>query len=275
MSSHDEDAGEQAEPPLKADAFPAAEVKETIYLHTDGIKTSAPWRLADYDEQGALSEENLATLAEQFDLPQPILQTLSIEIGNCLDTESLVNWTTVNRGVAIERANKALEEAARLAKRVEQDLATMGRLLAPLSDAFASNGEQQGVLASAQQRTEAAQKAASGLHDAIDRVIRLPGSAADISPTDKRRISDGRRRVVVENCCYAWHDAGRPVTYSTRPERIADRRGGPLIEFIQAVVMMVTDPPSKLSVETIRKDIDRWEPEDPSLDEVSIPLKEG
>ena len=183
MSSHDEDAGERAEPPFKADAFPAAEVKETIYLHKDGIRTSAAWRLADYEEQGALSEENLATLAEQFDLPQPILQTLSIVIGNCLDTESLVNWITVNRGVAIKRANKALEDAARLAKRVEQDLATMGRLLAPLSDDFASQGEQQGVLASAQQRTTAAQKAASGLHEAIDRVIRLPGSAADMSPT--------------------------------------------------------------------------------------------
>lgn len=275
MSSPDEDAYEQARPPFEANASPAAEVKQTLYLPTDGIRTSAQWRLADYDEKGALSEENLATLAEQFDLPQRILQTLSIEIGNCLDTESMVNLTTVRGDVAIERANKALEEAARLAKRVEQDLVAIGLLLAPLSDAFVSKEEQQDVLASAKQRTEAAQQAVSGLYDAIDRVIRLPGSAADMSPTDKRSISDGRRRVIVETCCYAWHDAGRPVTYTTNSVSAHDTRGGRLIKFIQAVVKMVTDPPGKLSGETIRKDIDRWEPDDTSLDEVSIPPHEG
>lgn len=271
MSSNDEDGCDQARPPLGANA----EVKPTLYLHTEGIRTSARWRLADYDEKGALSEENLATLAKQFALPQPILQTLSREIGNCLDTESMVNLTPVRGDVAIERANKALEETARLAKRVEHDLAAMGRLLAPLSDAFVSNDKEKGVLASAKKRAKAAHKAASGLHDAIDRVIRLPGSAADTSPTDKRNISDGRRRGVVDTCCYAWHDAGRPVTYTTNSEGARDRRGGRLIEFIQAVVRMVTDPPSRLSGETIRKDIDRWQPDDAKLDEVLIPPQEG
>jgi hypothetical protein len=272
MSSHDEDAREQAKPPLKVAEDDAVKARKTIFLHVDGIKTSANWRIADYAGYGALSEENREKLAAKFDLPWAILQTFSIEIGNSLDVESLVNLTTVSRGAAIKRANKTLEESARLAKRIEQDLATLGGLLAPLSDNFVSEDEQKGVLASAQRQTEETQAAATGLHDAIDRVIRLPGSAADLSLQHKRKVSDGRRRFVVETCCYAWRDAGREVTYTTRPERVTERRGGPLIEFIQAVVTMVTDPPGKLSGETIRKDIDRWKLDNP--DAVSIPPQE-
>ena len=243
-----------------------------LYIHTDGINMSVPWRLRDYEEKGALPDEGIASLAEQFDLPLPIVEQLSILVGNSLDDESLVNFTAVMRDVAIKRANEALEDAARLGKRVEQDLARIGDLLAPLSDAFVSEANQQGVLALAQERAVAARTGATGLYDAIDIVIGRPGSAAVMSPTDKRCIGDGRRKNVVHSCCYAWHDAGRRVSYTTRPERTADQRGGPLIEFIQAVVMMVTDPPARLSGETIRKDIERWESEEAAKERYWAPM---
>jgi hypothetical protein len=226
------------------------------------------------EEKGALTHESLAILAEQFDLPHDVLQTLSIEIGNSLDVESLANIAVVERGPAIARANKVLEVAAKKAKRAAQDLADMERRLSRFSDKFASTKEQRDALATARQRTEAARTAASGLDDAIVCLIELPGSAAVLSPADERRISDGRRRLVVETCCYAWRDAGRSVTYTykAKPEGIKDQRCGPLIDFIQTVVGLITDPQSTLSGETIRKDIDRWREEQVAqLDQVSIP----
>jgi hypothetical protein len=44
----------------------------------------------------------------------------------------------------------------------------------------------------------------------------------------------------------------------TSHDRDADRRTGPLINFVNAVVPLITDPPSTLSAETIIKDITRF-----------------
>jgi hypothetical protein len=180
--------------------------------------------VADYDEQGALSEENLATLAAQFDLPQPILQTLSIELGNSLNAKSIVNLTTVYRDVAVARAHKALEKSPQLAKRVEQDLAKMVRILAPLSDAFVANRAQQGVLAAAKQRTEAAQTAAAGLHDAglqhraaalgdrlhdARRLRRDPESATGIGAAPPRKHRTDARCYRRAKAQFSTHYSGR------------------------------------------------------------------
>lgn len=269
MSIDERDAPERKPAKSSASTASAPLLKEKLFIHTDGIKTSVPWRLADYEEKGALSEENMAMLAERFGLSRPGLERLSLYVGNSLDIESLVNLTTVRGDVAVARASPDLEEAARLAKRVEQNLAKMFAIVEPLSDEVALHDQQKRALATAKIRIQEARESAIGLHDAIDQAIKLPGSAAKISP-DKRRIRDGRRIGVVESCCYAWHDEGRKVSYTTRADRLTDRRGGTLIKFIQAVVLIVTDPPTKLSGETIRKDIDRWDPQDLVEDEVSI-----
>jgi len=66
-----------------------------------------------------------------------------------------------------------------------------------------------------------------------------------------------RREYVVRSCCYVWEDAGRKVTYTTVSHEPGEpQRRGELVEFVNAVVPLVTDPPTTLSVETIRRDID-------------------
>jgi len=278
MSTNDHnDDSEARKDSAKATAKPpTAPEDSSIYLSMDGIRASAPWRIAAYGDDGALSEADLKALAERFDLPEPVLQRLSRELGYCLDEGSEVTLVEINKRVAIERAVTNLETAAGKARRVEAELQAIERTLAPLSDYFAENRADADLLASAKARARQLREAASELYEAIDRVTRTPGAAADMAPRDKRKVWDKRRQYVVETCCHAWRDAGRPLTYTTRadiPE--PDRRRGALVAFIQAVVARVTDPPSPLSGETLRKDIDRFKARLAAPDPLSVPPEKG
>ena len=230
----------------------------SIYPHMDALRSSAPWRLADYDESGALSDEDLSGLARRFDLPPGIPQQLSVEVGNCLDVGSHVVLVEVTRAEAIQRAERLLKRALPWARRAK-GRAIIRDALAPLEPAFASDEAEAAVLRSAKERANDEVTPISELVAAGKRVLETPGCAADMSPRDHRRVWDKRREYVVQSCCYAWRDAGRSLTYTTVSDKSKiGQRHGPLIEFIQAVVGMVTQSPSELSGETIRKDIDRF-----------------
>lgn len=73
---------------------------------------------------------------------------------------------------------------------------------------------------------------------------------------DKRRTYDIRREIVCTGIFNVWTEAGRPLSFTTDP--ITSRRGGPLLEFVNAVVEYITEPPSTLSGEAIRTEIDRY-----------------
>ncbi len=230
----------------------------SIYPHMDGIRPSAPWRLADYDDRGALSDAVLSKLAQRFDLTEQILRQLSIEVGNSLDTGSHLVLVAVSRDRAIKRAETSLKVALRWANH-ETGSAHIREALLPLEAAFAQDATQAAVLCTAKDHSNDDDCSMADLVAAVQRVLHTPGCAADMSPCDKRRVWDKRREYVVQSCCYAWQDAGHPITYTTVSDGSKrDQRHGPLIDLIQMVVGMVTNPSSHLSGETIRKDIDRF-----------------
>jgi len=83
------------------------------------------------------------------------------------------------------------------------------------------------------------------------------GDEVPVQPRDKRSVSDDRRISLIESCCYIWLDAGRKLTFTTRPDKpSSEQREGELIRFIQTVVGMVTKPMSQIPGETLRSDIE-------------------
>lgn len=248
----------------------------SIFVQIDGIKSSAPWRINSYEDDGALSESDLLELAEQHTLPSSILVPLSQNLGYCLDTESMVGPVRINRAVALERAQEPLQEAARLARRVESDIKKISTYLEGLSDHFKQQKEDALILRSAKSHVEALLQTSVGLEIAIDGVIKTPGSAAVMTPFNKTHVADGRRRHVIETCCYAWMEAGRSLTFTSQERTYGGTdRGGPLIDFLQAVVVKLTDPPTMLSGETIRKDIERLRKKLAEPDELTTPPDRG
>ncbi len=129
--------------------------------------------------------------------------------------------------------------------------------LGSLSTDFAATPKDADLLPQVLNKLETATTLTQDIEDDIKRILETPGAAADMSPHDKRFSSDKRRQYIIESCCHIWKDAGRPLTYTTYSDgRPGGQRQGPLVEFIQSVVKMITKQAQLLSSETIRVDID-------------------
>lgn len=176
---------------------------DSIYPHFDGIKQTLPFRLADYGDDGALTEAQIQSVARSFDLDIALARELSLLLGYSLDVDSEVNFVRVRRKQASHRTSEDQKE-----------------FTATYTDAT--------------------------------------GAEVLVEPRDKRQVHDGRRLTVIESCCYIWLDAGRRLTFTTRADKLTrEQRDGPLVNFIQTVIGMVTTPSRRMSGETLRRDIER------------------
>ncbi len=235
------------------------EVDYSVYPHMDGIKCSMSWKLGSYGERGALSDDMIGSLAERFGLPTKLVRELSVLLGNCLnnDDDIAINLTEVRRSQAIVRGQKHLKTLLREATRGTITTQELRNALGSLSTYFVSTPEDADLLPQLLKKLETATTLTQDVIDDIRRIHGTPGAVAEMSPRDKRFSRDKRRQYIVESCCHIWKDAGRPLTYTTYSDgRPGGQRQGPLINFIQAVVKMITEPGQILSGETIRVDID-------------------
>ncbi|WP_198133305.1 hypothetical protein [Roseobacter sp. AzwK-3b] len=87
------------EPPSKKSERPShlEDPVELIYMHFDGIKQTLPFRLADYGDNGALSEDHIEILAQSFQLDTNLTRYLSVLLGYSLDIDSEVNLVRIRR----------------------------------------------------------------------------------------------------------------------------------------------------------------------------------
>lgn len=230
-----------------------------LYQDSDGLRHTAPWIIRDYQELGALSDGSKTEIAERFDLDPALVQDLSVLIGNSLDVDSVVSMARVSSKVAVKRGHDALQTAARLARRMRSDRAGIERQLSRLGTNFDQTGQGTLLLYALQEDLVRIGALVDALETRIDDLVRVEGGVAVMAPDDTRKARDMRRTHVVRSCCYIWEDAGRPVTYTTvSHEPGASQRRGALIELINAVTRQVTDPPTELPGETLRRDIDQF-----------------
>ncbi len=71
---------------------------------------------------------------------------------------------------------------------------------------------------------------------------------------DLRKASDERRTILCITIFNLWLDLERDLGYTTDPN--SGERTGPLIEFVNDVVECMTEPPSRLSGEAIKRELD-------------------
>jgi hypothetical protein len=230
-----------------------------IYINDDTQKRTPPWVIRDYQEKGALTDEAKAKIAKQFDLKPELVEELSILVGNSLDEESVVSLAKVTREKAVLRARSRLEDAARLARRMSFDHASVERHLSRLQTYFDDSETAAPLLAALQDELDGIQTILDSLEARINELARIEHGVAEIKPDDKRSASDKRREHVVRSCCYIWEDAGRKVSYTTVSRvKVGTERRGRLVNLINTVARVVTNPPTELPGESIRHDIDRF-----------------
>ena len=229
----------------------------TVYVQNDTLQRTTPWVIRDYAERGALTKAQKAEIAARFELSTGLVEDLSRLVGNSLDKESATSLARVSRCKAVMRGRERLEEVARIARRIRLDRASIEEHLARLSTDFDETGRAAPLLQALKDELRTIRSTIDTLEAKTDEVAVIANGVAELAPDDRRKTSDMRRVHVVRSCCYIFEDADRPVSYTTvSHEPGQPQRRGPLIDLVNAVTLMVTDPPTTLSDETVRRDID-------------------
>lgn len=281
----------------------APAVSKTLVLKTDAMRKTANWRIGNYDDEGILTADQMNLLSKEFELPRVVIKILSKELGHCLDEESFIGIANVDRAKALQLGETTLRSMMRTARQLASEQAHLGRLsqngvgesseaadctrrievgrskMSAMCDTlrndFAGSRTERAILSHLKAMIDR-EASSSVIIDAVRQTLATPGAAAIISPRDRRKVMDQHRRFVVETCCYAWIDAGRPVTYTTASDGSGSgQRRGPLLSFLDAVIAMVSDPPAKISGETLRKDIDQFKADRAQPDMMTVPPKYG
>lgn len=221
--------------------------RDALCISTDGIRRTVAWKLKDYGENGALSHDQMGSLANRFSLPQDQLRELSRLLGEALG--SLPTCIFISRSKAIAEGNAEIATAMKEMGIAEKKLHSAATRLAALHvNAYADSQAQSDFrvardgLKQCQEYLRVHQKMLEGAAPSPELVYRL-------RPENAKNVRDYRRDRVLLAIMQVWHDSGRKLTFTTDP--ITSERRGVLVDFVQAVVGCVTDPPGILGGESI------------------------
>ena len=221
-----------------------------IYPLRDHVTADAvPFKLDDYGDRGAFSEEQIQTLSDRHSLSMEQVRELSRLVGYALDIESQVSLVTISRATAARRlSNRKLGKRGR-------DLQLDASEANVLFDSFGLNAT---VLDDAElARADAIDPNVPKVRTNGIACISLDEARRILQPDDLRQERDSRRLIVVESCCYVALDAGWSLTYTTDFKAEKNQRGGRLIDLIKDVIAIVSHQARIASVHTLKNDIER------------------
>ncbi|MFT4795045.1 MAG: hypothetical protein ACJAVR_003873 [Paracoccaceae bacterium] len=222
----------------------------THFISSDEISKSVPWRLMDYEAAGAagaLTDEQVQEIAVRFEFDRNEIERLSIFLAHMLNPRENPMWVPIDRTVATARANKELERAHAEISAATRQLAKAAKRLETLSASTSEKNELR------MERLKLSIGQAS-VHagDAVKELQAIASTrdfALVLSYSRKGRARDLHRRAVIFAVTFIWDVNDRNVTYTT--DSISGERRGQFIDFTNAVVACVTDPPTTLPAETI------------------------
>ena len=220
-------------------------------------KDSIPWRLSTEGATrvGALSSDQVAWLSQHFDLDASLLGQLSINVNMALSTElslrrlELIPMQARKGAAEVKIAIKALREAEAKLKQAADTLAQL-RFKNPFSNTGMPNPSSSNLKLFSDGRM-----AVSNFREYIEIMARNELVAFTGHP-DKRQISDVRRNIICTAIFNFWLDCDRSLTFTTDP--LTSERSGRLIDFVNAVTECITDPPTKMDGDAIRREIEQF-----------------
>jgi hypothetical protein len=239
-----DDSTDEYSPLSEADL---AFLNDSLGISTDGVRQSAAWRLSNYGDSGALTDAQIERLVAQFSLSRNQLRELSWYLGHALGgvpTIILVGRSKAAAEAAAEIA-QAIKDLADAARKLEKAKDRLARLC--VDDDFGPDGQNR--LSDVKNQLAQSQDGVQIVKDALLEVSETPGFALLLRHADTRNIPDYRRSKVLSQIMSFWHSIGRKLTYTTDPSN--SERRGELIDFVNAIVGCISDPPGKLSGESI------------------------
>ena len=229
-----------------------------MFISGDRFSRSVPWRLDEYGWGGALSSEQIDVLSRKFGIDTRSLADLSQKIGRALDVNEPVNLVHAPLSKGAARAAKEAEQSLKNLGTAYEKLSEARDRLAPLYPNRDRNPEGAAHFTRALALMRQCERHLEEAENALQDAMRLGQFALVVAPGDKRTIADVRRKQVLRHIFQFWHDADLTGRFTTDPD--TSKRRGPIIDFANAIVECVTDPPRRLSPNTIVAELRRFKP---------------
>lgn len=231
-----------------------------------------PWKWLCNSAEGAFTDQDLTELADQFGLDKDDLKALSQNlIWPLRDFRLLPPLDNFLR--APKKGNRAREDAIRHLAAARRSI---GKAIVALEEFEVTDRKTSGTLTETMKLMRKRVRRAGGLLDWPHRwLVRTCEDDLDgwhKEPEDKRGRRDNKRRAVLDRIFAFWSEQGRPLTVTTDP--VKSERKGALLEFTNAVVVRVSEPPTPLSPETIVKDLKQYKAFLPLLEHAKAALAE-
>jgi hypothetical protein len=221
-------------------------------------KDTIPWRLHDRkpSSEGALSQSQMSHLCSSHILDPKAVGELSRKLDSALSRTLNLSQPELLLS-KLDRGSKQLDSVISDLRSAEDRLANTSETLQNLS--FKNPYGHIGMPNPSIRHLKALAKcreALSSIRSFVE-VAKREQWAVYAGAPDKRRVRDVRRTMVCVAIFNFWEEAGRKLSYTTDPiDR--SRRGGPLIDFVNALVECITNPPSQISGDTIKTELEEF-----------------
>lgn len=227
--------------------------------NTTPSRDTVPWRSFDglHAAEGVLTEAEIDRLSTKYDLTPGSIRELSQRLHLTFRPDlpvglkpATVRETTSDKRKAGQKKVKRANDLIRMALSKLNDASAQ---LADVrfKDPYAHIGRPNDL----NQRLEELMDAISRLEDfrAFLDAMERAGLAFVAGAPDARKVMDVRRTVLCTLLFNLWLDHDRPLTFTTDPG--TGERKGMLFDFVNDVVMCLTDPQQKLNGETLRLEL--------------------
>lgn len=213
------------------------------------------WIIRSEWPQGALDSEQIQKLAQDFDLTEANVSTMSLALAHPLSND-FMPLGILKRIRQLKKGSAELEKLINELRQAEKRLMRASELYSQIQVHYPAI-----ALGIADPNVTKR----SDLDHAL-RIVKLRSRSLArgskkyrvhfMNEPDKRYVRDDRRSSVLHVIFDAWSAAGKTVSIST--DTLTSQRRGPLVDFTNAVVTRITNPVTEISGETIWKEIKNW-----------------
>jgi hypothetical protein len=216
--------------------------------------------------QSALDATHVAFLAEQSGIAASDIERLSVTLTVALDARRFLipddeNPAQRDKGVsevkrAIAEIQGALEKLLTAQERLE-----LVRFKSPFMHVGVRSSFNRDPL------PHPAREHLSNLDAAVTNLAAIVGFLKPMNReglvrykgvADRRQTRDQRRRLVFWAIFDFWRSMGRKLSYTTDPTVTASTRKGALVDFVNAVVGCISDPPAHFSGDVVKTEIEAF-----------------
>ena len=223
----------------------------------DALEAALRDRFSPRRDEQALTLRQTALIAEKAQFALDHVETLSRELAAILDPTKSPFVLHVPRRVAVNRGAVKLREVHAQIFSACDLLTSALETAETLDTSQAKDRDGAEKLNTLRREHEDATLLLEALHRKYGILAEQPDCALDLSPENRRTISDERRKMILFRTFDFWAAQGRSLKTTTDP-KTKNLRKGPLYEFVNAIVVCLNDPGVTLSGHTIFDDLKEY-----------------